>query len=368
MPKRRARSALAAGAARQGHRGRSSSRMGGASSTTGRGGRQRRRATSGRAAACTCKRRWATMRVRPRPPAQVCAPCSAPCAACSNTSGPTASEVSLLLAGLLIDLAFNVLFSLSFQYVIDEASRQARRGAALQHPRRPAGRRGRRRRRRGDARLPLRPPRHRGDERPAPADVRAPAAVVEQLLHAACRSATSSPASRPTSAPCRTRSSSPSSETILGILGVTTIATLLFIFSWQLALITLIGLPLATLGLQVLGPRAERDSYLVRHEEAQIASTVQENLGAHAVRARLPARARADQPVPLQAALALPHRRALQPQHLPGRAHPQPHLPAAADHRVLASARSRPSRASCRSARWSRSTSCSATSAPTSPR
>jgi ATP-binding cassette subfamily B protein len=72
-------------------------------------------------------------------------------------------------------------------------------------------------------------------------------------------------------------------ETILGTLGLLTISTLLFIFSWQLALVTLLGLPLALIGPRFLGPRAERDSYLVRHEEAKIASTVQENVSAQPV-------------------------------------------------------------------------------------
>jgi ATP-binding cassette subfamily B protein len=67
-------------------------------------------------------------------------------------------------------------------------------------------------------------------------------------------------------------------ETILGTLGLLTISTLLFIFSWQLALLTVLGLPLALIGPRFLGPRAERDSYLVRHEEAKIASAVQENI------------------------------------------------------------------------------------------
>ena len=72
-------------------------------------------------------------------------------------------------------------------------------------------------------------------------------------------------------------------ETILGTLGLLTISTLLFIFSWQLALVTVLGLPLALIGPRFLGPRAERDSYLVRHEEAKIASAVQENVSAQPV-------------------------------------------------------------------------------------
>ncbi len=72
-------------------------------------------------------------------------------------------------------------------------------------------------------------------------------------------------------------------ETILGALGIVTITILLFLYSWQLALLTVLGMPLALLGPRFLGPRAERDSYLVRHEEAKIASTVQENISAQPV-------------------------------------------------------------------------------------
>ncbi len=72
-------------------------------------------------------------------------------------------------------------------------------------------------------------------------------------------------------------------ETLLGSLGLVTITTLLFIFSWDLALLTVLGLPLTLVGPRLLGPRADRDSYLVRHEEAKLASQVQENVSAHPV-------------------------------------------------------------------------------------
>lgn len=195
---------------------------------------------------------------------------------------PYRLEVSLLLAGLLIDLAFSVLFSLSFQYVIDEAIAKrdeqllwsiligllvavviaatvavmrdylyARLGTSVMN----------------DLRLRmfehLQRLSHNFYTRMQVGDVLARFSTDLGAVQNAVILAIP--------------------ETILGILGVLTISTLLFIFSWQLALITVIGLPLASLGPQLLGPRAERDSYLVRHEEAQVASTVQENLGAHAV-------------------------------------------------------------------------------------
>lgn len=195
---------------------------------------------------------------------------------------PYRLEVGLLLGGLLIDLAFNVLFSMSFQYMIDEA--------IAKH-----------------------------DERLlwsiliglfVAVVVAAVVAVMRDYLYARLGTAVMNDLrlrmfehlqrlsanyySRMQVGDIMSRFSTDLAavqnavilaipETILGILGVATISTLLFIFSWQLALLTVLGLPFAALGPQVLGPRAERDSYLVRHEEAQIASHVQENLGAHAV-------------------------------------------------------------------------------------
>lgn len=195
---------------------------------------------------------------------------------------PYRLEVTLLVMGLLIDLAFNVLFSMSFQYVIDEAIAKhdwellrgvliglfvavvvaagvavmrdylyARLGTAVMN----------------DLRLRMFEHLQRLSAnfyaRMQVGDVLARFSTDLTAVQNAVILAIP--------------------ETMLGFLGVTTISTLLFIFSWQLALLTVLGLPLAALGPRILGPRAERDSYLVRHEDAQIASMVQENLGAHAV-------------------------------------------------------------------------------------
>ena len=199
-----------------------------------------------------------------------------------NYLRPYRLEVTLLMVGLLIDLAFNVLFSMSFQYVIDEAIAKhnesllwgilfglfaavavaalvavmrdylyARLGTAVMN----------------DLRLRMFEHLQR-----LSADFYARMQVGDVLA----RFSTDLNA-------VQNAVILAIPETILGILGVVTLSTLLFIFSWQLALLTVIGLPFAALGPQVLGPRAERDSYLVRHEEAQIGSTVQENLGAHGV-------------------------------------------------------------------------------------
>jgi ATP-binding cassette subfamily B protein len=53
---------------------------------------------------------------------------------------------------------------------------------------------------------------------------------------------------------------------------------LLFRLEWHLALVTLIGLPLCTLGPRWLGARAVAADYAYKQEEASLASQVQENL------------------------------------------------------------------------------------------
>ncbi|MCA9659271.1 MAG: ATP-binding cassette domain-containing protein [Myxococcales bacterium] len=72
-------------------------------------------------------------------------------------------------------------------------------------------------------------------------------------------------------------------DTILGLLGIVFYASLLFYLNWQLALMTLLGLPLLLIGPRILGPRAEAYSYTVRDEEAKVASMVQENVNAQPV-------------------------------------------------------------------------------------
>ncbi len=72
-------------------------------------------------------------------------------------------------------------------------------------------------------------------------------------------------------------------DTILGILGILFYAGLLFYLNWELALLTLAGLPLLLIGPRLLGPRAESYSYAVRDEESKAASMVQENVSAQPV-------------------------------------------------------------------------------------
>ena len=188
---------------------------------------------------------------------------------------PYRVEVSLLLAGLLIDLAWTVLFGMSFQYVIDEAI--GKRDETLLWT----------------VLIGL----------VAAALLTAAAAIGRDYLYARIgtgvmndlrqrmfdhlQQLSASFYSKMQIGDIMSRFSTDLSavqsavitgipETILGTLGLLTISTLLFIFSWQLALVTVLGLPLALIAPRFLGPRAERDSYLVRHEEAKIASTVQE--------------------------------------------------------------------------------------------
>ena len=72
-------------------------------------------------------------------------------------------------------------------------------------------------------------------------------------------------------------------ETIVGALGILISAGLLFRLEWQLALMTVLGLPLLLVGPRFLGQPAEAKSYELRKEEAKVASVVQENIGAQAV-------------------------------------------------------------------------------------
>lgn len=72
-------------------------------------------------------------------------------------------------------------------------------------------------------------------------------------------------------------------ETVLGLLGVVAISALLFVFSPSLALFALLGMPLVIAGPKLLGARAERRSYQVRAAEADLASAVAENINAQPV-------------------------------------------------------------------------------------
>ena len=126
--------------------------------------------------------------------------------------------MALLIAGLLVDLAFNAAMPLAFKYLIDDAipNRDVRCcgsilavmvGGGLTAVAAAIGR---------DylyARLGT-----QRDERPAPAHVRAPAAAVGRLLQGQ-RSATSWPASPPTWPRCKNAVISAVPEMILGVLG-----------------------------------------------------------------------------------------------------------------------------------------------------
>jgi ATP-binding cassette, subfamily B, bacterial len=65
---------------------------------------------------------------------------------------------------------------------------------------------------------------------------------------------------------------------IIAVGGILFSLTLLFKLQWQLALVTLIGLPLCTLGSRWLGTRAVAADYAYKQQEAGLASQVQENL------------------------------------------------------------------------------------------
>ncbi len=58
---------------------------------------------------------------------------------------------------------------------------------------------------------------------------------------------------------------------------------LLFFFEWRLALITLIALPIAALGPELLGGKATRAAYERKREEARLSNLIQESIQAHKV-------------------------------------------------------------------------------------
>ncbi|MBK8262379.1 MAG: ATP-binding cassette domain-containing protein [Nannocystis sp.] len=72
-------------------------------------------------------------------------------------------------------------------------------------------------------------------------------------------------------------------DTILGFVGIVLYSGLLFYLEWQLALISVLCLPLLLVGPRLIGPRAEAYSYKLREEEAKLQSQVQENINAQPV-------------------------------------------------------------------------------------
>ena len=72
-------------------------------------------------------------------------------------------------------------------------------------------------------------------------------------------------------------------DTILGFIGIVLYSSLLFYLEWQLALLSVVCLPLLLIGPRILGPRAEAASFKVREEEARSATMVQENINAQPV-------------------------------------------------------------------------------------
>lgn len=70
---------------------------------------------------------------------------------------------------------------------------------------------------------------------------------------------------------------------ILSVLGLLLNVAVLFVLQWQLALLAVIGLPLCLVGPKLFGQKAYDASYKLKEEQADIAVAVQENVSAQPV-------------------------------------------------------------------------------------
>lgn len=71
--------------------------------------------------------------------------------------------------------------------------------------------------------------------------------------------------------------------TLLSVLGLAANVTVLFFLQWKLALLAVIGMPLCLIGPKLFGKKAYEASYELKEAQAQLASAVQENIGAQPV-------------------------------------------------------------------------------------
>ncbi|HZG58874.1 ABC transporter transmembrane domain-containing protein [Paenibacillus sp.] len=70
---------------------------------------------------------------------------------------------------------------------------------------------------------------------------------------------------------------------LLSFLGLFLNVVVLFLLQWQLALVAVLGLPLCLVGPKLFGKRAYDANYELKEEQAGITGTIQENLGAQTV-------------------------------------------------------------------------------------
>lgn len=71
--------------------------------------------------------------------------------------------------------------------------------------------------------------------------------------------------------------------TLLSVLGLAANVTVLFFLQWKLALLAVIGMPLCLIGPKLFGKKAYEASYELKEAQANLASAVQENIGAQPV-------------------------------------------------------------------------------------
>jgi ATP-binding cassette, subfamily B, bacterial len=70
---------------------------------------------------------------------------------------------------------------------------------------------------------------------------------------------------------------------VYSTLGILAACAILFAIEWRMALLACIGIPLCLVGPRMIGPKAQRLDYEMRVKQAAIASTIQENVAAQPV-------------------------------------------------------------------------------------
>src|SRR5258708_3173863 len=70
---------------------------------------------------------------------------------------------------------------------------------------------------------------------------------------------------------------------LLCVINIIFSTCILFALDWRLALAAMAGLPLCVVGPRILTPRALKAGYQLRVDQASLASTIQENLGAQPI-------------------------------------------------------------------------------------
>jgi ATP-binding cassette, subfamily B, bacterial len=72
-------------------------------------------------------------------------------------------------------------------------------------------------------------------------------------------------------------------SSIYALLGMIISGVMLFVIEWHIALLACVGIPLCLVGPKLIGPKAQRLGYEMKVKQAEIASTIQENVAAQPI-------------------------------------------------------------------------------------